>query len=282
MSRILVTGASGFIGKRFIALHSVLGDEVITVGKDSGDVAEEKTWQCYPQADVVIHLAGRSFVPDSWTNPMGFLRSNALGVVGALEYCRKHCASLVYLSSYLYGDPTFLPIPESAPLIPTNPYALSKIISEEVCQFYAERFSINITILRPFNVFGPGQSDDFLIPSILRQARRNCLISVKDLEPRRDYIYVDDVVQAIILSIKKIDGFQIYNLGSGQSYSVAQVIDVIQSLLGSNLPISVEGVRRKGEVMDTIADISQANALLGWVPEWDLKRGIAQLAKESS
>src|SRR5262249_23823638 len=178
--------------------------------------------------DHVFHLAARSYVPDSWADPAGFLHTNVTGTARALDYCRANGAHLVFMSSYLYGTPKRLPIREDDPADPGNPYALSKFLAEQVCAFHAATLRVPVTVLRPFNIFGPGQRLEFLIPAIVEQVRRGGEIRVKDLAPRRDFVFVDDVVAALIGAIAKPGGYRVFNIGSGISHSVREVIDAVQ------------------------------------------------------
>lgn len=276
MSKILATGASGFIGRHLVPKLRDAGHEVVEAGSDSGDIADESTWLKFSQVEVVIHLAGKSFVPDSWVDPAMFIRCNLLGTVAALEYCRKHDARLIFLSSYLYGNTDAISIPETAPLIANNPYGLSKKLAEEACRFYSDSFDTNITILRLFNVYGPGQPENFLIPSIIRQVNLREAIHIKNLEPRRDYVYVGDVVQAILKAIHCQGRFNIFNIGSGVGYSVEELIQIIQSVKRTNLPVYSDAEKRKDEVMNAVADITKAKLQLGWAPQWTLVQGVHQ------
>jgi GDP-4-dehydro-6-deoxy-D-mannose reductase len=282
MDRVLVTGASGFIGSHLVPRLRDDGHEVITTTRETGDVAEAATWKSFPAADVVIHLAGRLFVPDSWVDPGSFMRTNLLGTVAALDYCRTRSARLVFPSSYMYGAPARLPIPETAPVFVTNPYALSKKAAEDACTFFANSFGIGVTILRQFNVYGPLQSDDFLIPSIVKQAISSPEIRVKDIAPRRDYVYVRDVVDAIVKSIRGPRNLRLFNIGSGVSHSVAEVIRAVQDVWGTSLPVRSEELRRKDEVMDTVADIALAQRELGWQPRFSLRQGLEDMRRESA
>ena len=282
MSRILVTGASGFIGRQLTPHLQGAGHEVVAVTGSDGNVSERATWDALPATDVVVHLAARSFVPASWDDPAAFVEVNVLGTVHALEYCRQHGAALVFLSSYMYGAPERLPIREDAPLAAQNPYALSKKLAEEACRFYAERFGIPVTVLRPFNVYGPGQALPFLIPFIIGQVETGGGIRVKDLEPRRDYVYVGDLVEAITAAVAQPRGFRVLNVGSGESVSVADLIAIIQETWGTSLPVSSEGVRRKDEIMDTIADVTAAACELGWRPRVSLRDGLAAIRQSSA
>ena len=279
MTDILITGASGFIGAPLVAEIRSAGHEVFAAGRAQGDICEEATWAAFPDVDVVIHLAGKSFVPESWVNPAAFVRSNVQGTLGALEYCRTRGARLIYLSSYMYGQPERLPIPESAPVSAVKPYALTKKLAEEAAQFYVSGFKVPVTILRLFNVYGPGQSAQFLIPSIVQQARAGETIRVKDLEPRRDYVYVTDVLRAVVAALGSKQPGGVYNVGSGVSHSVAQVIAAIQRTWGTACPVISEGVRRPGEIMDTVADITRARQQLGWEPLFDLSQGIEDMRR---
>lgn len=282
MSRVLITGASGFIGGHLVVALREAGHDVIPVDRRAGDVAEESTWSTYPAAEVLVHLAGRSSVPESWADSAAFMKTNLLGTVGALNYCKRHRARLVFLSSYMYGNPSALPIPETAPVVANNPYALSKKLAEETCQFYSERSGVDVVILRVFNVYGPGQADTFVVPYVVRQVREGQAIRVKDLEPRRDYIYVTDVVEAIMKAVESPHGFTVLNIGSGVSYSVAELIQTIQDANESNLPVHSAAERRNDEILDTVADISAAKLQFGWFPRWTLAQGVQQMLAATS
>jgi nucleoside-diphosphate-sugar epimerase len=177
----------------------------------------------------------------------------------------------------MYGDAARQPIAEDSTPVAKNPYALSKKLAEEACAFYAERFGLTISILRPFNIYGPGQAGAFLVPTILRQLGEGRGIRVKDLEPRRDYVYVTDVVEAMVKALSFRSGFGVFNIGSGTSHSVADLVRIIQDVWGTNLPVLSEGVRRNDEIMDTVADISRAEQQLGWKPRFTLRQGIEHL-----
>ncbi len=276
MQKILVTGASGFIGTHLVPQLKLNGYQVEVRSSADGDVALSVTWDKFPaNCDVLVHLAARSFVPESWKSPSSFIKANVSGTLNALSYCHDTGAQLIFLSSYLYGNPDALPIPETAKLRPTNPYARSKMISEELCDYYVEYAGVNVSILRPFNVYGPDQGENFLIPSIVHQVKSKEIIEVLDLEPKRDYIFISDVVDAIIKTIGRDPAT--FNIGSGESFSVEDVIEMIQRVYGTTLPVKSVGVRRKDEIMDTIADISKARAELGWEPRVKLIDGIKRI-----
>lgn len=277
MSSVLVTGANGFIGRHLVSSLQEHGHSVVEATRVDGDIADPATWARFPRTEVVVHLAGRSFVPDSWADPRSFAESNVVGTWTALEHCRAHGARMVFLSSYLYGAPSQLPIPESAPLAVLNPYALTKKQAEEACAFYANAHGLGITVLRPFNVYGPGQPGSFVVPAVLEQLRGGVEIAVKDATPRRDYVYVTDVVTAIMQSLTAPTGFRVFNVGSGVSHSVADLVDVVQAVWGTSLPVRDAADRRPNEIMDTVADIRAAAAGLGWAPRFSLRAGLEDM-----
>lgn len=277
MARILVTGATGFIGTHLIPKIRHLRHEICAVNTITGDVAEASTWHALPDCEIVIHLAARTFVPDSWSNPAGFLRTNLHGTICALDYCRERAARFIFISSYLYGVPAELPIPERAAVQSNNPYSLSKWLAEEACRFYSEYYGLNVTVLRPFNIYGPGQDSKFLISSLVGQLVDGVCINVKDLEPKRDYLYIDDLIEAFLCAIAKPQRFEIFNIASGTSHSVREIVELIQNIAGTAIPVRSENKRRPQEVMDTRADISKARDLLAWNPRWSLTAGCAKM-----
>jgi nucleoside-diphosphate-sugar epimerase len=273
--RVLVTGARGFIGRHLVsALH-----------QSSVDVVEHSTSQgnivsCalpYDGVDRVFHLAGRSFVPESWTNTPAFFETNVLGTVNVLEFCRRTGAALTLVSSYVYGQPRSLPIGEDHAVEAANPYAESKILAEESARYYARQFGIRLTIVRPFNIYGPGQDERFLISMLLRQALDpgQDSITVADLSPRRDYLYIDDFIALLLATRTGPAGT--YNAGSGVSYSVAEVIATINSFLPRPKPARSRGEPRPNEIPDVRADITVAQSLLGWGPMVELRNGIGMM-----
>lgn len=279
MVDVIVTGGTGFIGKHLVPRLRVDGYHVFPFNTCAGDIAESATWRAFPDADAVVHLAARSFVPDSWSQPAEYMRINLLGTLQALEFCRAHGARLVLLSSYMYGETVLLPIPESATLAARNPYALSKMLAEEACQFYADNFGVKVTILRPFNVYGAGQSHTFLVPSIMDQVCAGVTIRVMDLTPKRDYIYVKDLVDAISSTITLNSNYSVFNIGTGSSHSVDELIATIQEIFGTSLPVESANERRPGEIMDTVADITAARRDLGWAPRFSLKDGLEDMLR---
>jgi nucleoside-diphosphate-sugar epimerase len=277
MASVLVTGATGFIGRPLCKVLRSVGHEVKELSSSDGDISESATLNRVGPVDHVFHLAGRTFVPDSWKDPVGFQKINAQGTANVVEYCRTRRARLTFVSAYLYGLPEALPVSEACPPKPNNPYALSKYLAEQICAFYAAYYGVEVTVVRPFNIFGPGQKGHFLIPQVIRQVEERHRIRVKDLAPRRDYVYIDDLVDALSKTIGRSGGYNIINIGSGSSVSVGELIAVIQAVAGTNLQVVEERDIRPNEIGDVYADVGKARALLGWRPTFSFRQGIERM-----
>lgn len=277
MRTVIVTGAAGFIGSAVVTYLRRSGYTVLPLDRDRGDISEPGYWDSLPEAGHVIHLAGRSYVPDSWKVPADFYAANVVGTARATEYCRRARAHLMFVSSYVYGAPQHLPIGEDHPLAPGSPYALSKVLAEQVCAFHAESERLPVTVVRPFNIFGPGQRTDFLIAAIVDQIRQGGVIRVKDLAPRRDYLFIDDLAAGLEQMMQRPAGLRTYNLGSGTSHSVQDVIDLAQDIAGTRLAIECDEAPRQNEIPDVRADATLARTQLGWTPRTSLREGLAMM-----
>lgn len=278
--KLLITGSDGFIGSKLVHKLRELDEyDISTYDIKDGDISADPI--PFSGINHVIHLAARTFVPDSWSNPRSFYMTNVQGTANILDFCYHHKASLTYISAYVYGKPNFLPITEDHPLNPGNPYMHSKIMAESLCRFYASNHQMAISIIRPFNIIGPGQREDFLIPHLVRQLldRGSKEIQVKDLLPRRDFLYLDDLLDAIIATLSAANPGGTYNVGSGDSYSVDQIIQVLMDITGIQKGVVTGKQVRKNEIPDVRADISRIKSDLGWEPRVSLKEGLARIIK---
>jgi nucleoside-diphosphate-sugar epimerase len=275
MATIAITGSSGFIGKHLVQELVKSGNDLTLIDLDIGyDVTNFFQMNALPGFDIAIHLAAKTFVPDAYNDPRLFYHINVLGTLNMLELCRLRGARMILLSSYIYGHPEYLPIDENHPFKAFNPYSQSKIIAEQLCQAFHHDFHVPVIILRPFNLYGIFQHDNFLIPKIISQAIQGH-IQLEDPRPRRDFIYVMDLIEAIIQAIDYRDtDFDIFNVGSGISYSVEEVAGIIIDKFNPDAKVTFSNSVRKNEVLNTIADISKIRAKLNWIPKTNFRIGI--------
>jgi len=270
---VLVTGADGFIGSHLVPALMAAGYNIFTHTRREGDIRNCPL--SYEGIGHVFHLAARTFVPDSWSAPLSFYEVNVLGTVNVLEFCRACGASMTLMSSYVYGQPTRLPISEDDPLGAFNPYSHTKILAEETGRYYQRQFGVPVTVVRPFNVYGPGQDRRFLIPKILTQAIDPGLavMVVADLRPRRDYLFISDLIRLLVGTAFRREG-GIFNAGSGLSWGVEEVISVVNGLLPAPKTVQAKGPMRRDEVLEVIADISRARHSFGWEPRVPFRDGL--------
>lgn len=276
--KIAITGSSGFTGKRLTEHLISLNHEVIKIDLQEGiDITDFNNLKEIPKFDIIYHLAAKSFVPESYLNPLDFYRVNINSTINTLELCKKYSAKYIFVSSYVYGNPQYLPIDENHPVSSFNPYADSKLMGENLCRSYNKYFNLQIIIVRPFNIYGPNQTHNFLIPFILNQAIDG-KIELNDPNPKRDFIYIDDLIKLYAKLISyDLSNFEIFNAGFGKSYSVREIVEIITGLFNSKIEVKYLNMLRPNEVKDTICNNQKAKTLLNWSPKIDIKEGLSQI-----
>lgn len=268
--KIAVTGSSGFIGSHLVPRLKKEGHELTEISRSKGiDITDWDSVKDLEACEVIVHLAAKTFVPDSFDNPAEFYKVNYTATLHALELARKWKARVIYMSSYFYGPPQYLPVDEKHPLNPHNPYAQSKMQSEQLCEAYSRDFGVPCIAFRLFNIYGPGQTGNFLIPEILEKIKQGGVITLKDPRPKRDFIHVDDVVEAVHRAIVlKTNGFKEINLGTGKSISVQQLTDAIKSNSAQEITVRFTNEYRKNEVLDSVCCTEKLFDCLG---QWQME-----------
>ena len=275
MRKVLITGENGFIGrslKRFLKSKSF---NIVNLG-DINDLnlCNWEEIKKIPKVETIIHLASNNFIPEAFQNPLNCYNNNIISTLNILEKAKIEGSRVIFFSTYVYGPPLYLPIDELHKSNPQNPYTQSKVICEELCKGYSRDFDVPVTIFRPFNIYGPGQNASFFIPTIISQIN-NKIIHLDDSRPKRDFLFIDDVIEAVYLSlIINGNSMRIYNLGSGNSTSVLDIANLIIQHSGSTARIKFSNRIRQGEILDTIADITKIKNELGWLPKVSLARGL--------
>lgn len=293
----LITGAAGFLGSALANQlakegHQVRGLDDLSTGEPQalvedvhftrGDVNDRpKLWTLLQDVDCVYHLAARVLVAESLLYPREYNAVNVGGTVSLMEAMRDvGVGRVVFISSgAVYGDKQDQPVNEKMPPAPRSPYAVSKLAAEYYVNTIGSLWGIDTVCLRVFNAYGPGQhlpaAHAPLIPNFMRQAiRGGTLVVHGDGNQTRDFIYVKDVVRAMVASATAPDINQaIINIGSGQEVSVRTVAQNIQTLAGDTAEI-LYAPRNDPGVSRLCADIALAEKKLNFRPRYDLEEGL--------
>jgi len=288
--RVLITGASGFAGRHLARACADAGEDVLDLSRSSGlgvdllDPTAARAAVSDAAPHVVYHLAARAHVGESWREPEGYLRDNVAMTLNLLEAVRDEAPAatvVVAASSELYGPPDRLPVDESAPLRPQNPYAVSKAAADLLAGFFADAHGLRIVRARAFNHGGPGQEPIYAIASFARQVaagleagEERVRVVTGNPDARRDYTDVRDVVRAYRALAEAEPG--VYNVCSGRPASAAELLGVLGHVAGVEIDHIVDpGLRRANEVMEVRGSYARLRAATGWEPEIPLERTLA-------
>ena len=219
-------------------------------------------------------------MPHSFNNPHIFYKTNFDTTLNALELCRKYQAKLIYISSYVYGTPKYLPVDEKHDIVPFNPYAQSKVICEKLCEGYHRDFDIDITVFRPFNLYGYGQKNLIIAEIVEKIKSGEKVVNLRNSMPRRDYVNIADAVEGLYLAMNSnLTGYHVFNIASNQSYSVKELTEIFKKYL-KNIDIRFsfdDNQIRKNEVYETRGSYEAAKSIIGWVPKISFESGIKEI-----
>ncbi|MBK7498275.1 MAG: LegC family aminotransferase [Ignavibacteriales bacterium] len=279
---VAVTGSKGFIGSHLVNRLNELGYELIELDTKNGfNVTNKNHFKEVKKIDCIIHLAGKVSISESFSLAYDYLTDNYLGILNVLELARKYNAKIIFASSNIYGQPQYLPIDEIHPFQVTNPYTQSKLMGEQLCQLYSNNFGLSCIALRQFNIYGPRMNASSLIPTILKQSSSGQVI-VKDSKPQRDYIYIDDIIEAYVASLNyDCHGFEAFNIASGKSHYIKEIIKIVENKLSKDIELIDLGESRKNEILNIEANISKAKVILKWEPKITLEEGMSSLIDHS-
>lgn len=284
MKKVLITGHEGFVGSNLVSVldqkkYQITGlsrvlqkdTNVIQIKKDilrvnDSDVAKNS---------IIIHLAAITDIKYCEQHPVECFKVNALGTQNLLELARKKDGGFIYIStSHVYGKPKKLPINEDHPRNAASIYAASKIAGELCCESYSKSYGMDISILRLFSIYGPRSPAHLVTSKIISQMVSNKSIRLGNLYPKRDFVYIVDAVKAIEIVLKKLDGFSIYNVGTGKSHSILEICNILKRLTRSTAPlISTKTYSRKDEINNVISNPSKIKKL-GWKPSVTIQKGL--------
>lgn len=293
LDRVFVTGATGFLGSHLVDSLTERGAGISALVRAEEGLVYRKPHLRVVRGDLghpftiddaatVFHLAAISHVGRSLEDPRGTFETNTAGTLTVLEAVRRSGSveKLVFVSTaHVYGTPQYVPIDEAHPLHAQEPYAASKVAAEAFVSAYSNTYGIPAAIGRLFNVYGPGQHSDFVIPSIIKQAVTQDAITLGNLTPTRDFTYVDDVINALLRLAEAGDG--IYNIGSGVEVSVETLVTCVARILDKRVAVvsNLAYQRPKDVEIDRMwADVSRITAL-GWHPRVKLIDGLRRTIK---
>ena len=298
-SKVLVTGADGFIGSHLVEALVAAGAEVrafvqynsfghrgwldavppgarAAIEVVAGDVRDRgSVLDAVSGCRVVFHLAALIAIPYSYRAPQSYVDTNVSGTLNVLEAARQHAVDrIVHTStSEVYGTARFVPITEEHPLQGQSPYAASKIGADQMALAFHRSFGAPVTVVRPFNTYGPRQSVRAVIPTVIVQLARGVRrVRLGALEPTRDFSFVADTV-AGFLALAAADAAigHVVNLGSGFEISIGETAALIAEAMGVAAEIDSEPARLRpaaSEVMRLVADVAKAHRLAGWAPRF--------------
>jgi nucleoside-diphosphate-sugar epimerase len=308
MSRMLVTGAAGFIGshlaERLIADgHHVTGLESFSdhysrdlkqlnlsgLGTEpqfelvEADISRDPLVDLFSDIDVAFHLAARPGVRDSWSAFGDYVDANIVGSRAVFDAAATAHTRVVYASSSsVYGDATTLPVTERHPLHPVSPYGASKVMTEVLAGAYASSFGLEAIGLRYFTVYGPRQRPDMGLSRFIEAATAETTIPIYgDGRQRRDMTYVGDVVEATLSAAQRGRPGAVYNVASGTQRPLLEILNELGDVIGLPLRLAHEDAK-PGDVRDTWGDIASASEDLGYAPSMTLREGLERQVTEAA
>ncbi len=301
--RFLVTGGAGFLGAALANRLAAEGHQVRVIDDlSAGDPARldgrvlftrgsvldrPKLWTLLQDVDCVYHLAARVLVSESILYPREYNEVNVGGTVSVMEAMRDAGVRRVILTSSgaIYGEQAHQPVREDQPPNPQSPYAVSKLAAEHYVRAIGALWGIETVVLRVFNAYGPGQnlppSHPPVVPRFLRQALRGgTLVIFGSGAQTRDFVYVDDVVDALVAAATASDvDRRIINVGSGKETSINELAALVAKVVGQEVEV-LHSPAESGGVSRLCADISLARQLLGYRPRVGLEEGLRRTLKQ--
>ena len=289
LEKILITGHSGFLAQALIKSlkqkYELIGisrknfdSDIVNIKKD---IRKINIKDIPEDVNCIIHLAGLTDVYYCQENSSKCFDVNVGGTQNMLEIAKQRKSKFIFISSsHIYGNPKKLPILETQKAKPISNYAYSKLNSEILCESYSKNYNLDVSIARIFSVYGPASPPHHVITKIIKNLINKEKIKLGNLFPKRDFIYIQDVVSAIEILVKKTNGFNIYNIGTGNSSSISDLIEILSKITNKNAEIETDISKiRKNEVKEIRSDISKM-IKLGWKPKYDLNKGLKLTVKQ--
>jgi len=278
--KIGISGINGFVGSNVARVLSQDGYEVVSLDKYIRSCALKNIAiddRC-GNLGWVLHFAASTSIPLSLDNPFYTYANNLESTLLALKIAHHSKSAFLFMSSYVYGKPKYIPIDEKHPVSYVNPYMGSKIVGEEICRQINNLFEIPLVILRGFNIYGDCRVRGRLIPDLLESVRNGMPMVVNDPVPKRDYLYIKDF-NSLVIKIISQDPVKTgtYNVGYGHSYSNIEVAETVRKLVNYKCSIITKSHPRPSDIMDCTVDVSLVKETFSWSPTYSLERGLSEL-----
>jgi len=301
MSKILISGGAGFIASHLTDKliekgHQVVVIDNLSTGKKENlnpkakfyeaDICDSNISQIFieEKPEIVFHFAAQIDVRKSVKDPIQDAKTNILGSLNLLQNCQKNgVKKFIFASSggAIYGDTDVIPTPETHAENPESPYGICKLTIEKYLHFYKETFGLDYTALRLANIYGPRQNskgEAGVIAVFCDKMLKNEEVVINgDGEQTRDFVFVDDVVNACLLSIEQ-EKSDIYNIGTGIETNINEIFRKIKELTNSDYK-EIHAPEKPGEQKRSCLDYSKAKQELNWEPEYNLKKGLEKTVK---
>ncbi len=275
--RVLITGGKGFIGTNLS--KRLKNEKTIIISNqenESIDILNKDLFSLVKDVDTIIHLAAKTSIKNAINEPYDTYYTNILGTLNVLDFARLHdIKNIINISTYVYGKPLYLPIDEKHAINPHTPYNKSKILSENLCKYYSQDYGLNIVTLRPFYVYGPFSNSSTFISSIVKQIKENGKVILSQKFTKRDFLFVGDFINLLIKILTTFpSGYNVYNVGYGESHSLEEVIRIIEEIMNLSIPIVYDTQLRPNDITDMIADIKKVSKSFNWIPQINIKIGL--------
>lgn len=274
MTKILVTGHEGVIASNLIKKLTNCEIIIDSINGKRIDLQNNDEVMKIEPVDTVIHLGGKTEKGLEWKE---YFENNIIGTLNILKYCiKKNIKKIIFVSSYVYGNPKYSPIDEQHLIAPHNLYTKSKFLAEELCKIYSEKYKLNVIILRPFNIFARSMNKNYLISNLIESVNTKKTVTITNRTSKRDFLYIDDFIE-LILKIKDYDfKYEIFNVGSGISYSFDEVIEIIEKNTSKKLNLEYKN-DDQSYIQNITADNSKITKILDWKPELTFEEGLQKL-----
>jgi NAD dependent epimerase/dehydratase len=301
---VLVTGAGGFIGSHLTERLVEIGSKIKVIVRYNsrsdwgllemlpkekldeievimGDLRDgDAVRNAVKDVDTIFHLGSLIAIPYSYVHPRETIETNIIGTLNVLTAARENgVGKVIHVStSEVYGTAQYVPIDEKHPLQGQSPYSASKIGADMIAESFYRSFGVPVTIIRPFNTFGPRQSARAVIPTIISQALTQEQICLGALHPTRDYTYIEDIINAFMKIAESSSSIgDVINIGSNFEISIGDIAEKVVSIIGKDKKVLADPRRirpQKSEVERLWCDNTKARKLLSWEPKVSFEDGL--------